>query len=104
MDITDLGPDYVRVLFALEKTEKDLILAEASRALLAGRSPADILADFVRENSSSNLIIDPHFVCPIGQGPTAREFAPRTFEPEDSPLFALRGFARRDASGGVTAD
>ena len=78
------GSDYVRVLFALEKTEKDAILAEAARALLAGRSPAEILAGFARENSSNELIIDPQFVCPIGQGPSISELAPRTFEPEQS--------------------
>ena len=99
MDIADLGPDYVRVLFELEKTEKDAILAEASRALLEGRSPADILSGYARENSSGDLIIDPHFVCPIGHGPSIRDIAPASFEPEQSPLFALRGFARRDNRG-----
>jgi hypothetical protein len=102
MDMADLGPDYVPVLFALERTEKEIILAEAARALLAGRSPAEILADYVRENSSRDLVIDPNFVCPIGQGPSLTDVAPRSLEPEQSQFFALRGFARRAARERLT--
>ena len=101
MDIADLGPDYVPVLFELRKTEKDAILAQAARALLAGRSPAEILSDYARENSSDDLVIDPHFgAAPLGQGLSA-EFSPRALEPEQSEWYVLRGFARRDASGRV---
>jgi hypothetical protein len=102
MDLAALGPDYVPVLFALERTEKELILAEASRALLAGRSPAEILAGYARENSSDDLVIDPDFVCPIGQGPAQTDVAPRLLEPEQSQYFALRGFVRRDARDRLT--
>ena len=57
--------------------------------------------DYARENSSDDLVVDPHFgAAPLGQGLSA-EFSPRALEPEQSDWYVLRGFARRDASGRV---
>jgi hypothetical protein len=99
MDIEKPGSGYVRVLL---ECPKDRALAEAARALLAGQSPADILASWVRAKNTSRLIIDPDFgAVPIAAGARSPRISPSEFDPDATARFIVRAFVKADGQADV---
>ncbi len=99
MDVSGPGPGYVRVLL---ESQKHKALADAAALLVARKSPVDALSSFVRERSSSELIIDPTFgAIPIASGARTIKIAPSEFDPDNSARFLVRAFVKADSLADV---